>query len=66
MWEAASGYLVTRLDHTHEVSDIAFNSDGEYLATSSDDRAAWIWLWRPEDLIIEASARLTQNLTPEE
>ena len=35
-------------------------------ASGSYDGTARVWLWRPEDLIAEACARLPRNLTLEE
>jgi len=48
------------------VRSIAFSSDSRYLITTgSDDTTRW-HLWRMEDLIAEACARLPRNLTPQE
>ena len=48
------------------MSYVAFSADGKYVATASRDKTARVCLWRPEDLIAEASSRLTRNLTYQE
>ena len=53
------------LGYDDVVSDVAFSPDGKYLAEVSGN-AAWVSLWRSEDLIAEAQRRLTRNLTEEE
>lgn len=47
------------------VEAVAFSPDGKWVATASG-RTARVWLRRSEDLIAEACARLTRNLTLEE
>jgi hypothetical protein len=44
-----------------ETGRLAFSPDGKYLVTGNK---AWL-LW-PDDLVAEACARLTRNLSPEE
>jgi WD40 repeat protein len=51
--------------HEDSVNDLSFSSDGRYLATAGGN-VAYVWLWRPEDLVTEACSRLTRNLTQEE
>ncbi len=58
--------LVSTLDHPVWVYDVEFSSDGEYLASAGEDGTAKVsYLW-PEDLVHEACARLTRNLTIKE
>ncbi len=54
---------VSRILHKEAVSAVAFSCDGKYLAIASADGAARLELWQSEDLINEASTRLTHNLT---
>jgi WD40 repeat protein len=51
-----------RITHKDNVVAIAFSPDGKYLATASNDKTAQVQLWRREDLMAEACARLTRNL----
>jgi WD40 repeat protein len=66
VWETSNGREVARLTHEGPVWTAAFSSDGRYLATASANHTTHVWLWQPEDLIAEACARLTRDLTPEE
>ena len=54
------------LKHDGPVNDVVFSPDGKYIATASADNTARLWICNIEDLINEASSRLTRNLTPEE
>jgi hypothetical protein len=47
-------------------SPAVFTSDSEYVATASWDGTSRIGHWRTEDLIADAGARLSRNLTQEE
>jgi len=66
VWEVATGQEVARMTHEGPVSAMAFSPDGRWVVTASEDHTAQVWLWRPEDLIAEACARLPRNLTREE
>jgi WD40 repeat protein len=66
VWDAASGTELARINHDQRVTRVAFSPDGTTLATAADDGVVQLSLWRPQDLLDEACARLTRNLTPEE
>lgn len=63
VWETATGNPLAYLKHEDSVTAVAFSPDGKYLATASGDGTARIWTWQSKDLIAEACARLTRNLT---
>jgi WD40 repeat protein len=49
------------------VRRVAFNPDGEHLATASDDKTARVQRWQSDEgLTDEACRRLTRNLKKEE
>ncbi|NIV75610.1 MAG: hypothetical protein GWN37_12445 [Gammaproteobacteria bacterium] len=66
VWEATTGKEVARIKHESGVLDVAFSPGGKHLATANPDGTARIWLLWPQDLITEACARLTRNLTEQE
>jgi WD40 repeat protein len=66
IWELNTKREVARVSHSEDVLSVAFSPDGHYLATSSRDKTAQVHLWQPSDLINEACARLTRNLSPVE
>jgi len=65
LWEAATGRELARIAHERGVRTVTFSPNGRYVAIASQ-ADAWVWLWRPEDLIAEACNHLTRNLTREE
>ena len=65
LWDASTGKNIT-LNHDGSVNNIVFSPDGKYIATASDDNTAYLWICNTEDLINQASHRLTRNLTPKE
>ncbi|GHP00550.1 hypothetical protein KSF_105970 [Reticulibacter mediterranei] len=66
IWEVPSGRQLARVTHESEVYAAIFSPGDTYLITASKDGTAKVWLWKPQDLINEASSRLTYDLTPEE
>ena len=68
VFEAATGNEVARLTHQGFVLGLVFGPEGRHLTTVSGDAEVIIrhHLLRPQDLIKEACARLTRNVTPEE
>jgi WD40 repeat protein len=63
LWETATGREITRTAYDNWVNTVAFSPDGRWLVHGGGDRLARVWLFQPEDLINEACARLTRNLT---
>lgn len=64
IWEAETGREIARLEqHIDVVPALAFSPGGEWLATCGYDGTVVLWRARPAQLIAEACARLTRNLT---
>jgi WD40 repeat protein len=66
VWDVASVEELARVSHDQPVTRAVFSPDGKTLATAGNDGVVQLSLWRPQDLLDEACARLTRNLTPEE
>jgi WD40 repeat protein len=66
VWSVPDGTELSRTQMPWSASQVVFSASGKYLATFSDVGAAHVWLWRPEDLMAEAAARLPANLSREE
>lgn len=66
IWDAATGKQILVLNHDDHVNNVVFSPDGKYVATASHGTSR-LWVFSTtEDLIKEASSRLTHNLAPEE
>jgi WD40 repeat protein len=63
VFEAGSGAEVCRLAHDGPVVAVAFSPDGTRVATGSHDGAARVWAVSARDLIEQARARLSRNLS---
>jgi hypothetical protein len=66
IWEVPSGRQLARVTHENRVYTAIFSQDDTYLITASEDGTARAWLWKPQDMINEASSRLTYDLTEAE
>jgi len=67
VWDTVSGRELARISHDQFVTRVVFRPpDGKTLATASDDGVVQLSLWHPQDLLDEACARLTRNLTSDE
>ena len=66
VWKADTGQEVARVVHEDGLVDVIFSPDGRWVTSGSRNGTARVWLWRPEDLIAEACAHLSRNLTLEE
>jgi WD40 repeat protein len=64
--EASTDRLANMLRHDDKVTDLALSVDSRWLATASNDHTVRIWALWTNDLIEQACARLTQNLSREE
>ena len=57
---------MARVGHEGTVYSVAFSPDGKYVVTTCSDEPARVLYWRPVDLVMLASSRLTRNLTYQE
>jgi len=68
VWHLERGGVIAQLPHDADVTRVTFSPDGKYAVSAGgrSDRTLRIWLWRPADLIAEACARVSRNLSAEE
>lgn len=66
IWELSSGREIARLGHDERIHAVAFSPDGRFVATASMDCTIQLRCWQTADLIAQACARLTRNLSYEE
>jgi WD40 repeat protein len=62
IWEARTGREVARIPDRDAFSQPLFSPNGRWLVTVGEDHFS-VWAWQPADLIAQACARLTRNLT---
>jgi WD40 repeat protein len=60
VWELSTGREVARFVHPETVWDVAFSGDDRHVATVGFESAS-LWLWRTDDLIAEACARVPRK-----
>jgi WD40 repeat protein len=63
IWETATGTEIARKIHESEVFSVAFSPDGKYMLSATGSGIVRRWLWQQADLMADACARLTRNLT---
>jgi WD40 repeat protein len=69
VWDLARRSEVARMTDQGEAFRVVFDASGRWLLVEHNDAASrfWrAWLWRPEDLVAEACARVERNLGPED
>jgi WD40 repeat protein len=66
IWEVETGKEIARMAHEYSVTSVAFTPDGKYAASGGGDHVLRIWVWQAEDLIANACAVLSRNLTRDE
>jgi WD40 repeat protein len=66
VFDSTTGAELCRLDHDGPVRAVAFSPDGTWVATSSSDGSARVWVAEHGQLIEQAKGRLTRNLTRQE
>jgi WD40 repeat protein len=66
LWDLVTRTEVVLLSHREEVGATAFSPDGTAMATASSDGAVRVWPLRAQDLIDQACARLSRNLSRDE
>lgn len=63
VWEIQTEREIIRLRQPEGIRSFTLSPDGHYLITGGWDGTIRVWLYRPEDLIADACARVTRNLT---
>jgi WD40 repeat protein len=63
VWKIPEAKEVARFEMGGKIGGVAFSHDMEFVAAASSDRTARIWRWRYANLIGDACAHLSRNLT---
>jgi WD40 repeat protein len=71
LWEPDSGRELARIQEDGSPEAVLLSPDGRYVATARDEGEAGglsysVHLWRPEDLVDQACARLRRHLSQDE
>jgi WD40 repeat protein len=69
VWDLPSGEEIARFRHDEPVYDVRFAPDGNHLVTTSaygTRRVGRLWLWNPQELLRQATTRLSRPMTIEE
>ena len=63
VWDTKTFREQARLVHDTELWGIAFSPDNKHVATNGMSSVARVWLFQPADVVAEACARLTRNMS---
>jgi WD40 repeat protein len=70
IWETSTGNEISRMLFDESVNSVAFNPNGKYVmagggqsAFEVQSKALRVWMYLPEDVIADACARTSRNLT---
>ena len=66
IWDASKGTEAARFATAGAVNAVAFSPDGRILAVGTEAGDAAVYYWKPTDLVAQACARLTRNLSKPE
>lgn len=66
VWEIETGAELARISHDGAVHSVAFSPDSNDIVSGGADGVARVWEWQTGDLIKNACASMTRNLTRDE